>query len=76
MFTTRRSANGVKERSCTIQAAGKIPATRFDLDRWTKTLPLPWTAAMEGTVAAALPITAFAVCCPLPPIVKAGAASL
>ena len=24
--------------------------TRFDLDRWMKTLPQPWTAAMEATV--------------------------
>src|ERR1700730_6698600 len=30
---------------------GRFPAaTRFDLDRWMKTLPVPWTAAMEATV--------------------------
>src|SRR6266404_4419190 len=40
----------VKDGSGTIQAEGTIPATRFDLDRWTKTLPQPWTAAMEATV--------------------------
>jgi hypothetical protein len=28
----------------------KDPATRFDLDRWIKTLPQLWTAAMEATV--------------------------
>jgi hypothetical protein len=28
----------------------RIPATRFDLDRWMKTLPQPWTAAMEATI--------------------------
>ena len=27
---------------------GSIPATRFDLDRWMKRLPQPWSAAMEG----------------------------
>ena len=31
-------------------AEGSIPATRLDLDRWMKTLPQPWTAAMEATV--------------------------
>ncbi len=36
--------------SGTIHAEGTIPATRFDLDRWMKTLPQPWTAAMEATV--------------------------
>ena len=39
----------VKDGSGTIHAAGTIPATRFDLDRWMKTLPQPWTAAMEAT---------------------------
>lgn len=40
----------VKEGSGQIHAEGTIPATRFDLDRWMKTLPQPWTAAMEATV--------------------------
>ena len=40
----------VKDGSGTIPAEGTIPATRFDLDRWMKTLPQPWTAAMEATV--------------------------
>src|SRR5258707_10207405 len=40
----------VKDGSGTIHAQGTIPATRFDLDRWMKTLPQPWTAAMEATV--------------------------
>ena len=31
-------------------AEGAIPATRIDLDRWRKTLPQPWTAAMEATI--------------------------
>ena len=40
----------VKDGSGTIHAEGTIPATRFDLDRWMRTLPQRWTAAMEATV--------------------------
>src|SRR5215470_2467873 len=40
----------VKDVSGQIHAEGAIPATRFDLDRWMKTLPQPWTAAMEATL--------------------------
>jgi transposase len=40
----------VKDGSGTIHAEGTIPATRLDLDRWMKTHPQPWTAAMEATV--------------------------
>ena len=40
----------VKDGSGTIHAEGAIPATRFDLNCWMKTLPQPWTAAMEATV--------------------------
>jgi hypothetical protein len=40
----------VKDSSGKIYAEGWIPATRFDLDRWMKTLPQPWSAAMEATV--------------------------
>src|ERR1700674_3693709 len=40
----------VKDGSGTIHAEGTFPATRFDLDRWMRTLPQPWTAAMEATV--------------------------
>jgi hypothetical protein len=32
----------VKEGSGAISAEGTIPATRFDLDRWMKTLPRPF----------------------------------
>ena len=39
----------VKDGSGKIHGEGMIPATRLDLDRWRKTLPRPWTAAMEGT---------------------------
>jgi hypothetical protein len=34
----------VKDSSGKIYAEGWIPATRFDLDRWMKTLPQPWSA--------------------------------
>lgn len=40
----------VKNGSGKIHAEGAIPSTRFDLDRWMKTLPRPWTAAMEATL--------------------------
>ena len=40
----------VKDGSGGIHAEGTIPATRMDLDRWMKTLPQPWTAAMEATI--------------------------
>jgi transposase len=40
----------VKEVSGRVYAEGSVPATRFDLDRWMKTLPQPWSAAMEATV--------------------------
>src|ERR1700694_4216267 len=39
----------VKDVGGRIYAEGKIPATRYDLDLWMKTLPQPWTAAMEAT---------------------------
>lgn len=40
----------VKDVTGKVFGEGKIPATRFDLDRWMKSLPQPWTAAMEATV--------------------------
>jgi transposase len=40
----------VKEVSGQIQSEGSVPATRADLDRWVKTLPQPWTGAMEATI--------------------------
>ena len=40
----------VKDGSGRIHAEGAIPATRFDLDNSMKTLPQPWTAAMEATI--------------------------
>jgi len=40
----------VKDAIGAIHAEGTIPAPRLDLDHWMKTLPRPWTAAMEATV--------------------------
>ena len=40
----------VKDASGNLHAEGSLPATRLDLDRWMKTLPQPWTAAMEATM--------------------------
>jgi transposase len=40
----------VKDGSGRIHAEGTVPATRLDLDMWMKTLPQPWTAAMEATI--------------------------
>jgi len=40
----------VKDGSGTIHGEGTIPASRLELDRSMKTLPQPWTAAMEATV--------------------------
>src|SRR5713226_5801846 len=49
-FTRKPISYCVKDGSGRIHAEGTIPATRFDLDLWMKTLPQPWTAAMEGTI--------------------------
>jgi transposase len=40
----------VKDGSGQIHREGTIGATRNELDRWIKTLPEPWTAAMEATI--------------------------
>jgi transposase len=40
----------MKDGSGVIHAQGTIPATRLNLDLWMKTLPQPWSAAMEATV--------------------------
>jgi transposase len=39
----------VKNGSGAIHSEGTLSATRLDLDLWMKTLPQPWTAAMEAT---------------------------
>jgi transposase len=38
----------VKDGSGKVYAEGSLPATRTDLDLWMKTLPQPWSAAMEA----------------------------
>lgn len=40
----------VKNVSGQIHQQGKVGATRWELDIWVKTLPQPWTAAMEATI--------------------------
>jgi transposase len=40
----------VKDVGGKIYVEGWIPATRFDLDRWMKALPQPWSAALEATM--------------------------
>jgi transposase len=40
----------VKDGSGKVFAEGLLPATRLDLDLWMKTLPQPWSAAMEATM--------------------------
>jgi transposase len=40
----------VKDASGQIQQEGKVGATRLQLDSWMKTLPQPWTVAMEATI--------------------------
>jgi len=46
----RKISYCVKDGSGRIHCEGSIPATRFDLDRWMKALPQPWSAAMEATM--------------------------
>ena len=38
----------VKDASGQVRQEGKIGATRCELDGWMKTLPQPWSVAMEG----------------------------
>src|SRR6266850_3132836 len=40
----------LKEVSGQIHSEGTAPATRPDLDTWMKTIPQPWSAAMEATI--------------------------
>ncbi len=40
----------VKDVSGRVHLEGAIAATRIELDHWMKTLPQPWTAAMEATI--------------------------
>jgi hypothetical protein len=40
----------VKDASGQIHQEGQVGATRWELDDWMKTLPQPWTVAMEATI--------------------------
>jgi transposase len=40
----------IKDASGEIHGEGKVGATRYGLDCWMKTLPQPWTVAMEATI--------------------------
>jgi transposase len=40
----------VKDVSGHIQQRGTIAATRIELDSWMKTLPQPWTVAIEASI--------------------------
>ena len=46
----RKISYCVKDGSGKVQSEGSIAATRLDLDRWRKTLPQPWSAALEATM--------------------------
>lgn len=46
----RKISYCVKDSGGMVYAEGSLPATRIDLDRWMKTLPQPWSAAMEATM--------------------------
>ena len=46
----KRSATASKMRVARSHQEGKIGATRCELDSWMKTLPQPWTVAMEATI--------------------------
>jgi len=40
----------LKDVSGRVYGQGTIGATRRELDDWMKTLPQPWTAALEATL--------------------------
>ncbi len=49
----RKISYCVKDSSGKVFAEGLLSATRLDLDLWMKTLPQPWSAAMEATMSRA-----------------------
>src|ERR1700739_3030134 len=46
----RKISYCVKDSGGKVYAEGSLPATRMDLDLWMKTLPHPWSGAMEATM--------------------------
>jgi transposase len=49
----------VKDASGHVHQEGKVGATRWELDDWMRTLPQPWTVAMEGLSPAGFTIIYF-----------------
>ena len=45
----RKISYCVKDGGGRLHAEGMISATRLDPNHWMKTLPQPWSAAMEAT---------------------------
>jgi len=48
----RTISDCAKDSSGAARVEGSIFAARFDQDAWMKTLPQPWSAAMEVTILA------------------------
>jgi transposase len=46
----RKISYCVKDGGGQMHAEGSISATRLDLDHWMRSLPQPWSAAMEATM--------------------------
>src|SRR5208337_1959718 len=46
----QKSSYCLKDSGGQLCAGGWVPASRFEFDRWMKTLPQPWSAAMEATM--------------------------
>jgi transposase len=46
----RKISYCVKDGNGKVFAEGSLPATRLGLDLWMKTLPQPWSAALEATM--------------------------
>jgi hypothetical protein len=46
----RKISYCVKGSAGKVYSEGSLAATRLDLDVWMKTLPQPWSAAMEATM--------------------------
>jgi transposase len=46
----RKISYCVKDSSGKLYSEGSLSATRLDLDVWMRTLPHPWSAAMEATI--------------------------
>jgi transposase len=46
----RKISYCVKDSGGKVNSEGSLTATHLDLDLWMKTLPQPWSAAMEATM--------------------------